>query len=149
MKTFRFISTIMLGAFLLLACGTARESRKKDKEPVQMAKIVDSFDEYGKGDAIRITDVSLEKNVLTLYVEYSGGCGDQKHTFELLGSSMIQKSLPPKRGVKLFHDNNGDDCRSLIQDTLKFDISPLAYTGGEIILQLEGWDTPVSYTATK
>ena len=58
------------------------------------------------------------------------------------------KSLPPKRTVALIHNSNGDSCRELISETIKFDIRALAVTetsGSEITLLLEGYKEPIQY----
>ncbi len=108
-------------------------------------KLVDDFSPYDKSVAINILAVKVNGNVLVIDVSYSGGC--EKHEFELIGSKSIQKSLPPKRGIKLYHNANGESCRELINQTLSFDISEFAYPGGEIMLLLEGYLTPISYVA--
>ena len=82
---------------------------------------------------------------MTLGISYSGGC--EKHSFELLGSRLIQKSLPPKRGIILYHNSNGDSCRELVTEELIFDIRNLSYDKSEIILILEGYADPISYRA--
>ncbi|MBI3134949.1 MAG: hypothetical protein HYZ14_09790 [Bacteroidetes bacterium] len=136
--------TLLLPA--VFSCGTVREKNQKKEETsdLQKAELVDNLDAFRNSADVTILDVRVVQNSLELDVEYSGGC--ETHEFRLLGSTMIQKSLPPKRGVLLFHDNKGDSCRSIESQTLRFDISVLAYEGGEIILNLEGWKTPVSYT---
>lgn len=105
--------------------------------------LVTDFSEYQNSASLTITAVLIEKNTMKISVSYSGGC--EKHEFKLVGSKLIQKSLPPKRGVMLFHNNNGDSCRSIVEEDLLFDISNLAYDGKEIMLILEGWASPVSY----
>ncbi|MBK7129669.1 MAG: hypothetical protein IPM74_05800 [Crocinitomicaceae bacterium] len=108
------------------------------------AVLVENPDAYAESADFSIMAVSIEGNVMSISVEYSGGC--EKHSWELVGSESIQKSLPPKRGVRLIHQNNGDSCRSIVEENLKFDISVLAYEGGEIILNLQGWANALSYT---
>jgi hypothetical protein len=133
---------------LTVACGTAREkNHKKENSSIQSAELVDNIQDFREGAAVTILAVRLVENSMELDVEYSGGC--ETHSFRLLGSTMVLKSLPPQRGVMLFHENNGDNCRSIEQRTLKFDISALAYPGGEVILKLDGWDQNISYTPVK
>ena len=70
----------------------------------------------------------VDGNTLKVVVEYSGGCRD--HVFQLVTNGMLMKSLPPQRPVRLIHQANEDMCRSMIIDTLTFDLTPLAAPGG-------------------
>ena len=90
-------------------------------------------------DSITIIDAKIIGNKLHLNVSYSGGC--KNHDFKIIGNSLISKSLPPIRSVKLIHYANDDKCKKLVLDNLIIDISELAYkkeSGSEISLQLEG-----------
>ncbi|MBK9192927.1 MAG: hypothetical protein IPM77_16305 [Crocinitomicaceae bacterium] len=131
-----------------MSCKSVRE-KKQDKNggTVPSAILVENMDEYRNNADFSITAVSVEGNVMSIDVEYSGGC--QEHEFKLLGMKAIQKSMPPKRGIFLYHNSNGDNCRSIVEEKLKFDISVLAYEGGEIILNLDTWANPISYTKAK
>jgi len=82
-----------------------------------------------KSDPINIVEAKIEGNELVLKVGYSGGC--QEHTFDLVGSSFISKSLPPIRNFKLIHNSNGDKCKMMVSKEIKFDISEFSYTKSE------------------
>jgi len=143
MKTGILFSAVVI--FLSLnACKHRKESVQSDVPKVPCSIIVETFAEYQNSASTTINSVSIEKNIMSISVSYSGGC--EKHEFELVGSKLIQKSLPPKRGIMLYHKNNGDSCRELVEEILKFDITNLAYENREIILLLEGYETPISYT---
>jgi len=105
--------------------------------------IAEDFSAYKNGASTTISSVTIEKNVMIINVSYSGGC--EKHEFKLIGSKLIQKSLPPKRGIMLYHTNNGDSCRSIVEEELRFNITNLSYEGKEMVLILEGWATQISY----
>jgi hypothetical protein len=103
-----------------------------------------SYEDYN--DPCTILDVSLQKNTMQIIVNYGGGCST--HEFQLVGSTNIMKSLPPKREIQLLHIGNNDLCKMLITDTISFNIENLSDTkkaGSEIILNLKGWDAPISY----
>ncbi|NVK63948.1 MAG: hypothetical protein HWE22_05145 [Flavobacteriales bacterium] len=137
------IVSILAVAALLFACNTTKEVLEVDPIDVKMAQIGDVNQESA---STTITGVTLEGNILSLEVEYSGGCTD--HSFELVGSPMIMKSLPPKRTVKLVHNSNDDTCREWVSETIKFNIKALAVTetsGNEITLLLDGVKEPISY----
>lgn len=74
-------------------------------------------------DYARIDTVFIKSDTLFLRVLYSGGC--QVHKFKLFGSRSILKSNPPQMKILLSHNANGDGCRMLITDTLKFSIKPI------------------------
>jgi hypothetical protein len=98
-------------------------------------------------DLIQITGVTISGNIMSIDVNYSGGC--EEHNFQLIGSVNISKSLPPIRSVKLVHNANGDACRKLEERTLVFDISDLTYkqeAGSVIYLTLDGWKDRIEYT---
>jgi len=101
---------------------------------------------FMESDHRDIESVILKDNSLFIAVSYSGGC--KEHELELIGNPMIMKSLPPKRAIQLYHNANGDSCRSLVNEVLEIDISNLAYNqapGSEIILILEGWEEEIKY----
>ena len=139
--------TILFSAFVIFlslnACKHRKESIQSDFPKVPCSIIVDAFTEYQNSASTTIHSVTIEKNIMSISVSYSGGC--EKHEFELVGSKLIQKSLPPKRGIMLYHKNNGDSCRELVEEILQFDIKNLAYDKKEIVLLLEGYETPISY----
>lgn len=98
-------------------------------------------------DAIKVEDVKINGDKLEIKVSYGGGC--ENHSFELIGSPNISKSLPPIRSIQLIHRANKDVCKALIIKELTFDISAFAYkkeSGSTIYLQLDGWDQKLLYT---
>jgi hypothetical protein len=95
-----------------------------------------------------INNVVLKDNTLEISINYIGGCA--KHEFELVGSEMIAKSLPPIRSINLIHKTiDEESCKRIMYDTLYFDITNLAYqkTSGSVIkLNLAGWKEQIVYT---
>jgi hypothetical protein len=95
-----------------------------------------------------INNVVLKDNTLEISINYTGGCA--KHEFELIGSEMISKSLPPIRSINLIHKTiDEESCKRIMYDTLYFDITNLAYqkTSGSVIkLNLAGWKEQLIYT---
>jgi hypothetical protein len=94
-----------------------------------------------------IKAVSLNANILKIEIEYTGGC--KTHQFNLVGSQMISKSLPPIRAINLIHTADNEEFKQLINDTLYFDLKDLAYkqeVGSVIKLNLEGWKEQIIYT---
>ncbi|MCH2225227.1 MAG: hypothetical protein MK066_10710 [Crocinitomicaceae bacterium] len=135
MKLFAFITITTL----LFSCGNMKKkSANSDNTETIKAALGDIVN--ADSDATSISSASIEGNILTLSLSYSGGC--EKHVFDLLGSFSVMKSLPAKRSIKLIHNANGDKCRKLVEETIKFDISDLAVakqSGSEIVLLLDGY----------
>jgi hypothetical protein len=97
-------------------------------------------------DAFNILNYSINEDLLVLDISYVGGC--KQHTFKLIGSPYISKSLPPIRQVKLIHNSNGDTCNNKIFKTIKINLKPLAYQmnkPGEIYLQCDSWNQKLLY----
>jgi hypothetical protein len=73
--------------------------------------------------------------------------------FDLTGSANISKSLPPIRAIRLdvkkIPIKKGDSPVAMLEQTLVFDITELAYkqeSGSQIYLQLEGAKERILYT---
>jgi hypothetical protein len=139
-------------ALMMLGCKSKKNSMPDEiitsqngEQPVKInAEIGDMETESA---AIDITDARIIGNTLYLDVAYSGGC--KEHDFKLIGSSMIAKSLPPIRAMKLIHINNDDNCRAYLLRKIEVDLRELAYTqdkGSVIHLTLEGWEERLTYT---
>lgn len=143
MKNTKYIFILSL-CLTLFACGNSKKTNNATVA-TKKALLVDGGDTYKDNATTTINSATIDQNNLTLEVSYSGGC--EEHEFSLMGSKMIQKSLPPKRGIFLYHQNNGDSCRELKEETLVFDISEFAYESGEIILILDGYKEELSYSS--
>ncbi len=141
--------TLLLFAVLIstIGCKAPKELEVETIEAVAKGVIVADWSTYGGSDAIGINNVTVTGNKMSISVKYNGGC--QKHVFQLIGHKMISKSLPPQRSIKLYHDDNNDDCRELIEEILIFDISEFAIGDGEVSLHLESYDEPISYFPIK
>lgn len=113
----------------LQSCANSKESdkakkQKTDENEVPMAVIKALPSAIPN---VAINKMKIEEGILFLNVSYSGGCEDQ--TFELIGSEMIMKSMPPKRSLTLLRDDKGDQCREWITKDLQFDLKPVMLDG--------------------
>lgn len=146
MYSFRLIPLVCL--FMFLSCArknNVTEGNSTHNENVMLYATVGDHTE--KGDALTIREIKLTGNVLKVSVTYSGGC--DKHTFSLVGSRNISKSMPPRRAVNLIHKAQGDQCKKAVMEDLWFEISELAYKkedSSRIWLDLEGWKQAIEYT---
>lgn len=134
---------IFILAFSAFACGNNKENTKT-KPITKKAMLIEGSNNYKDNASTTINSAEIIGNNMTLEVSYSGGC--EEHDFSLMGSKLVAKSLPAKRGIFLYHKNNGDSCRELKTETLVFDITDFAYPNSEIILILDGYKGQLSYT---
>jgi hypothetical protein len=114
-------------------------------ENVAIAASIGRIDQAS--DPISISDVRIEGNKMLINVSYGGGC--EEHNFQVIGSPMISKSLPPVRAIQLVHVANGDKCKMNVMKTLEVDLKELAYkqeAGSKIYLTLGGWSQQIEYT---
>lgn len=142
------ILTILTLAFS--SCKNTESVTGSDESNQNTAYLSDVIENDDFDDPCNILEVSISKNTMRLIVNYSGGCSS--HEFQLAGSSSVMKSFPPKRNVSLLHNGNNDLCKMLVTDTVTFNIESLSNDknpGSEIILNLKGWETPISYTYVK
>lgn len=82
----------------------------------------------------------INGDTLFVDVEYSGGC--EVHTFDAC-YGLWMTSLPVQTDVTITHDANGDICRALILETVRFDLNPMRVsypwtTPADIMLNLDG-----------
>ncbi|MCG8577455.1 MAG: hypothetical protein MI810_21420 [Flavobacteriales bacterium] len=136
-----------LTLFGLTSCGNSKKATDAKNEGVPKAIVVEDMEPYQKSASVTINSVLLKGDLLTLSVQYSGGC--EEHEFKLVGSKHVEKTMPVKRGVKLYHDNKGDGCRELVEDILVFDIKDLGIAKQEVVLMIDGYDHPISYKLLK
>ena len=134
--------------FFLPACklgkGNDGTTNKNVQSSIQKIIVDDNFTTPANNVSTDIFKTSIEGNILTIEVSYSGGC--EEHDFKLYFNGMYKKSLPPKADFVLVHDNKGDACRSIVEKTLKFDISAAQYVGSkEMMVNVNGFQE-MSYT---
>lgn len=107
----------------------------KKVSPAELAELKQN------NDLFNITNAFVWENTLTVDVLYGGGC--QKHDFILAWDGSTLESAPVQIPLCLIHDNNQDNCRALVRETLQFDLSEHLQHG--VDLKLEGWADLISY----
>ena len=76
-----------------------------------------------EGAPTNVDSLTITGNVLSIFVNYSGGC--KEHNFDLFSTDSYEKSLPPQLTLYIKHTNNGDECRELVMRELKFNIAAI------------------------
>lgn len=139
----KIITFIGIG-LIVFACANSKRAMQKKANIIHPVILSNDFSSYARESSeTQINNAVITDSILTLSISYNGGC--QKHSFELIGSNMIQKSMPPIRGIMLVHHANNDDCRELIEEDIKFNISPFKYPGSDIMLKLQGYKNNILF----
>lgn len=142
---------------IIIACGTKKKATiTKEIEVINPTTEVQTKEQYPqailgptnqKSDSYKIISVEIERNFMIIEVTYSGGC--ETHEFSLYGNEAITRSIPPNRSLQLVHKSNGDMCKALVTEKLKFSISILAqnYEKNNLIkLNLTNFDKTFEYS---
>jgi hypothetical protein len=88
-------------------------------------RIVDQPPVNFRRDSLTLKGLSLSGDVLSMTVEFGGGC--EEHDFLLFMSpSAFMESSPVQANLYLWHDAHGDACKALLTETREFDLSPIA-----------------------
>lgn len=143
-----YVATLL---FALLAVVTSCKSKEQVSEKTMTESTTTEENEGKKAgvleidksynaratDPFTVKSTEVSGKILKITVTYSGGC--EEHEFALKANGAVMKSMPPQMPITLEHNANGDNCRSLIEETLKFDISAAEQgSNGEVILILNG-----------
>lgn len=118
-----------------IACGhnpTITKLNNNDTSQIKMVIVDRNINMSDTGTAYTIDSVKINNDILSLFVNYSGGC--KTHSFELLSNGAYAKSLPPQVSISLKHIGNDDACRQLITQELKFNVSKLKYQGQNTVI---------------
>ena len=88
-------------------------------------------------DPVIIRKMEILGDLLTITVEYAGGCAD--HAFTLHASRGFLESWPLQSEIILVHDAADDPCDGVVTEELAFDLVPLKdtcqemYAGGSLM----------------
>lgn len=103
-------------------------------------------------DPFEVTDATIEGDSLAVTVAYSGGCAE--HTFALCWDGEWLESNPVQTGLRIAHDDGGDDCDAYPSEEVEFDLLPMqaayqqAYGDGSatLFINLESFDGDLAYS---
>lgn len=152
MHHFKYLVVLLFG---LAACKSAQKASLENQgenttENVSMENntypkvIIDMKRFSEESDPFTLKSHEINGDTLSLVVSYSGGC--QEHSFDLIGNGSYAKSLPPQSRLRLIHNGNNDNCRSLIETNLKFNVKELRYPGTDVlVIFVEGSDERIMY----
>ena len=126
-KFFVFLSIVFLG---LSACN--QDPVEVNPNVIKATKNKSAYDEVmqnrgtSKGsDTFTILDATISNELLTITVQYSGGC--ENHEFEAIwNGGFYPTAVPPSLApVVITHNANGDLCEAAITKVLQIDVKSL------------------------
>jgi len=122
----------------------SKKSDSSDKIEISINRVIinPQTDLSSIGAGYIIDSVKLNKDILSIFVNYSGGC--KEHIFELYSNGKYAKSLPAQMTLCLRHTNNDDNCRMLLLREYKFNIAQLKNSNYETIVLNIG-DKTINY----
>lgn len=146
MRTTFFLFIISI---FLTSCSLKKENLE-NKKPIDQTLtaipklIIEKELKEEKESSFELSNMNIDGDILSLTVSYGGGC--KEHEFNLYFSGNYKKSLPPKAEFKLVHKYIEDPCRSIVEKTLKFNISGSKYEGQkEIVISINGFENTINY----
>lgn len=96
---------------------------RKDKQAERVVLANGSKPKDWRQDLHFIEAARIEKDTLHLRISYTGGCAE--HDFSLVAWDFSLKASILRAEMLLAHNANGDSCKAIIKETLRFDVSPL------------------------
>ena len=151
-KFFVFLSIIFLG---LSACNqdpveVSPDLIKATKSQSAFDKVMQNRGTSEGSDAFEILDATISDELLTITVQYSGGC--ENHEFEAIWSGDFYPTFtdPPLAPVVITHNSNGDLCEAAITEVLQIDVRGLFgsdYSTDKFIPILENGSSDQSFIA--
>lgn len=88
------------------------------------------------GNPYAIDSVKINKDTLSVFVNYTGGC--KEHNFDLFFNGKYAKSYPLKATLCLKHNANEDKCKKLVMQELKFIITSLKESSTQTLTLIIG-----------
>lgn len=124
----KHLPKILVFGLLILSCTAINQTGAlqipADAKAVEFIKKAEMAK---KGAPLSIKYAEQNGDYAVFSVSYSGGC--EEHVFNLVSTGAFATTYPPEVEVLLAHNNNGDMCRSVVDEKLFFDLTPLRYDG--------------------
>lgn len=137
-------TSLLYSLMLLVLVSSCSEDDDASLEPVCGSFVVVDAKEYKNvSHPLAIQSVAVEGSCLTATFSFSG-CDDDI-SVKLVDESVLSKTDPPERNLKLLVSEAGD-CLAAFSKTVSFDLAPALTPGrSRIRFNLEGWDQKIDY----
>lgn len=99
--------------------------------------------ENAPADPVTILEAEIKGDFLRIKFGASG-CSGETWQVKLVGSEMVNYSLPPQRDIRLSLKNN-EDCLAVFGKEMTFDIKDLRASEDKTILNIINGDTSLLY----
>ena len=107
------IFSIIAGILLLITCGGCG------------VIITDIPPEVLQLEPFSLNGIEIVEDTITLNISYSGGC--KNHSFSLyMSPAAFLESYPVQANLYLRHNGNSDACEAAINETISFNLQPIA-----------------------
>jgi len=110
----------------------AIKTAEQPKEEFKSLIIDGTVDITNTGDLYTIDSLAINKDILSVFIKHGGGCTN--HNYDLYFRGKYAKSYPMQASLCLKHDANGDKCKKLILNEIKFNISNLKLPDNNTII---------------
>jgi hypothetical protein len=127
---------------LMYSCLSHKKTVREKTGGCLPMQLIDSVP--AKGDYYTLDSLAVSGDCLNVYVTYDGGCGTADA--KLYYTNRVMESFPPKT-VLYFCFADNDACRSMIQKSFSFDLTPFSQkaSSGGIWLKIAGTGKKVLY----
>tara|TARA_R110002050_G_scaffold220557_1_gene356397 strand:- start:5408 stop:5905 length:498 start_codon:yes stop_codon:yes gene_type:complete len=126
------------------------ETHPRDSSELLEINVSESNDMRNRGDSYNILAANIIKDELWIDVSYGGGC--KEHQFDLMfNNAYIEKEsktgeIFPRIQLTLKHHANGDACRSIVREKIRFNLKGVQDKGlHEFQILLVGWEQILIY----
>ncbi len=127
--------------FLLLGCKA--NDFDLSEGCVVLAQADSGLFSNGPNDNHVINNVQIDGDCM--FIEFSaGGCSGDSWAVELYGSEATTFSEPPQRSIRLSL-LDAEECEAWISKSVSFDISDFKVAGGDVLLNLQGYEDLILY----
>lgn len=137
---------ILFIAFIAFGCSSAYIAQSEvERANAKQITIDPTARMADRTDPFTLKSFEQNGDILVVNVSYSGGC--KPHDFDLVTTGKYKEVYPPEIELKLTHKNNGDGCRSIVDETHYFDLTPLRYEGtNRVKLIMRNTNKTIEYT---
>ncbi|MFN4235353.1 MAG: hypothetical protein ACK4IK_11160 [Bacteroidia bacterium] len=120
MKSFNIIYCVIVLHILNISCNSNKNTPSNKHQKGSPVIIDSSFNIENKNMRMNILNMQLNKDILSIEINYSGGC--KEHSFNLYSNGLVVNN---NMQLFLVDTQNEDFCKMLITDTLYFNLKSL------------------------
>ena len=120
MKYMNKIHYIIFALLIVYSCSLTNKKTSTTKEAYPSIIVQQDYLPAKDNTPFTILDASINKDILSLIVQYGGGC--KEHYFNLFTKGVFEDESSNRLRFFLEHNYNEDFCKKLVLDTLDFSL---------------------------